>query len=224
MTEHYGSEQYGSARVARLGEIDAIPIGHGIFHPVRRALGVRAFGVNAYSARAAGDPLIEPHDETGSGAGGHEELYLVVTGRATFTVDDKAIDVVPGTLVFVPAGVRREAVAAEPETTVLVVGGPADRPLPVSAFEYWYVAEGPYRDGDYARAIELASEGFAEWPDHPVIHFQLACYHALAGDREGALDHLERSCTGDPRAKAWARDDHDFDAIRDEPRFRAAVG
>jgi quercetin dioxygenase-like cupin family protein len=73
---------------------------------------------------------------------------LVLTGRATFTVADEAIDVAPGTLVYVPVGVRREAVAAERETTVLVVGGPADRPLPVSAFEYWYVAEGPYRDGD----------------------------------------------------------------------------
>jgi hypothetical protein len=48
-----------------------------------------------------------------------------------------------------------------------------------------------------------------------VIHFQLACYHALAGDPEAALDPLERACAGDPRAKTWARDDHDFDSIRD---------
>ena len=56
-----------------------------------------------------------------------------------------------------------------------------------------------------------------------MIHFQLACYHALAGEREASLDHLERSCAGDPRAKSWARDDHDFDSIRDEPRFQATV-
>jgi mannose-6-phosphate isomerase-like protein (cupin superfamily) len=217
------TQQHGSARLARLSEIDAIPLAHGIFRPVRRTLGVRSFGVNAYSARSAGDALIEPHDETGSGAGAHEELYLVVAGRATFTVDGEEIDLPPQRFLFVPVGVKRGAVAAEPETTVLVVGGPAGRPLPVSPFEYWYVAEAPYREGDYARAIELASEGFEQWPGHPTIHFQLACYHALAGERDAALDHFEQACTGDPRAKAWAREDHDLDSIRDDPRFNEAV-
>src|SRR5690349_10407115 len=66
-----------AARAVRLDELEAIDVAGVVFHPLRRRLGVRSFGINAYSARAAGDHVIEPHDETGAGAGGHEELYLV---------------------------------------------------------------------------------------------------------------------------------------------------
>jgi tetratricopeptide (TPR) repeat protein len=113
--------------------------------------------------------------------------------------------------------------ACSADTVAVVVGGPADRPLPVSAFEYWFAAEQPFRDGDYRRAIEIAAEGFEHWPDHPMIHYQLACYHALAGDRDEALTHLERAAERDPRAKEWARDDRDLDPIRDDARFAAAI-
>ena len=212
------------ARVARLDEVDAIEVAGGLFRPLRRALGVRAFGVNAYTARAAGDQLIERHDETGSGSGRQEEMYVVLSGRATFTVGDDEIDAPAGTVVFVPdPETMRSAVATEPDTTALVVGGPADRPLHVSPFEYWFVAEEPNRRGDYRRAIEIASEGLEEWPDHPRIHYHLACYHALAGDRDEALAHLESACKGDSRLAEWAREDEDFDSIRDDARFKAAV-
>lgn len=213
-----------SVRVARLHEIAPIAVAGGLFHPVRRSLGVRAFGINAYTARAAGDQLIEEHDETGVGSGHHEELYFVVAGRARFTVDGQDVDAPAGTLVFVPdVSARRSAVAVEADTTALVVGGPADRPLPVSPFEYYFVAEAPYVAGDYTRAIEIVSEGLETWPDHPVIHYQLACYHALAGNRDDALDHLRRAVAADPRLKQSARSDRDFEAVRADPRFRQVV-
>ena len=53
---------------------------------LRRDLDVGAFGVNAYGADA-GKRVIEEHDELGTAAGKHEELYVVVSGRATFIVD-----------------------------------------------------------------------------------------------------------------------------------------
>lgn len=211
-------------RVARIDEVEPVAVAGGLYHPLRRALGVRAFGINAYSARAAGDQLIETHDETGAGSGGQEEAYVVVSGRATFTVGDHEIDAPAGTVVFVPdLKVKRSAVAAEPDTVALVVGGPADRPLPVSPFEYWFVAEGPYQEGDYGRAIEIASEGLEQWPDHGHLHYQLACYHALDGNAQAALEHLTRACTADARAKEWARGDRDLDSIRDDPRFEQAL-
>lgn len=214
------TDAHGSARVASLSEIEPIPVAGGLYHPVRRTLGVRAFGINAYTARAAGEQVIEPRDETGTGSGGQEELYLVLSGRATFSVAGQEHDAPAGTLVFVPdVRAKRSAVASEDGTVVLVVGGPADRPLPVSPFEYWFVAEGPYRRHDFRQAVKIATEGLAEWPDHPVIHFQLACYEARDGQREEALRHLAIACAGDPRAKEWARTDSDFDAIRDEPAF-----
>ncbi len=66
-------------------DLDAIPVAGVIWRPLRRRLGITAFGINAYAAEKVGRHVIEEHDETGSGAGGHEEAYVVVRGRATFT-------------------------------------------------------------------------------------------------------------------------------------------
>ncbi len=217
-------QQHGSARVTRVSESGAIAVAGGLYQPIRHTLDVRAFGVNAYFARAAGDQLIEPHDETGSGAGGHAELYVVMSGRALFRADGDEIDAPAGTLVFVPdPASKRQATASESGTSVLVIGGPADRELPVSPFEFWFRAEEPYNAGDYARAIEIVSSGLELWPEHPTMLYQLACYHALAGDREQALDHFERACATSAEPREWQQGDHDLDAIRDDARFAAAI-
>jgi tetratricopeptide (TPR) repeat protein len=170
----------------------------------------------------AGEQLIERHDETGAGSGGHEEAYIVVSGHARFTVDERQIDAPAGTIVFVPdVGSCRSAVALASDTTAIVVGAPADHPLPVSPFEYWFVAEEPYKRGDYHAAIEIVSEGLEQWPDHRDLHYQLACYHALAGENDRALAHLERAAAADESVREWAAADEDFSTIRSEPRFGA---
>jgi len=144
----------------------------------------------------------------------------VLAGRARFTVGGEDIEAPTGTLVFVAdIDAERSAVAREPETTVLVVGGPAGAPLPTSPFEYWFAAEPAYRAGEYDRAIEIVSEGLREWPDHGSIHYQLACYNALAGHRAEALDHLRTAVANEPEAASWAASDADLDSIRADPRF-----
>ncbi len=91
--------------------------------PLRHALGVRAFGLNAFRARAAGHELIEPHDEADDDGEGHEELYVVVRGRARFTVDGDSRSVPAGTVVFVrDPRLERYATAEEPDTLVIAVG------------------------------------------------------------------------------------------------------
>ena len=107
--------------VAHLDELDCIPVMQGLeWRPIRRRFGIGAFGVNAYRAEEAGGRVISPHTEL---MAKHEELYVVVEGHATFTVDDEEVDAPAGTLVFVadPA-THRGAVAKEAVTTVLVVG------------------------------------------------------------------------------------------------------
>ena len=210
----------GAARVVRIDQLEQIEVAGGIFQPIRRRLGVRSFGINAYTGREAGDQVIERHNETGVGAGRHEELYLVLAGRAEFTVAGEVIDAPVGTLVFVPdVASERSAVARAEGTTVLVIGAPADAPLPTSPFEYWFAAEPAYRAGDYDRAVEMVSQGLAEWPGHPVINYQLACYHALAGRRERALEHLARAVEREPKVVGWAEGDADLDSIRTDPAF-----
>ena len=78
----------------------------------------------AWTAAEAGKDVISEHDEVGPRARRHEELYLVVKGRATFTVDGESVDAPAGTFVFVhdPAA-KRKAVAEESETTIVVAGG-----------------------------------------------------------------------------------------------------
>jgi tetratricopeptide (TPR) repeat protein len=207
------------ASAVRLDDLERIPMEELTWRPVRRPLGVTAFGINGYSADA-GIQVIERHNELGTGAGRHEELYLVTSGRATFTVDGERIEAPAGTLVFVPdPASRREAVSEEDGTFVLVMGGKEGAALPVSPFEYWYAAQGPYHRGDYDEAIAVVSEGFADYPDHPSMHYQLACFHALAGRREPAIEHLRKAYDGDPRTREWASGDPDLESVRDAPEL-----
>jgi uncharacterized protein YjlB len=210
------------ARAVHLDQLEPITVGGGRWLPVRHALGVTGVGVAGWVAPAAGDELVEDHDERSSGAGGHEELYLVVRGRAVFTLDGDELDAPEGTLVLVPVGVRRHAIAREAGTLVLVVGARPGAALPVSPFEHWYLAQAPLQRGDPAEAARVAARGLPDWPDHPRLHYELACYQALAGERERALEHLAVAVAGDPRTRGWAAEDPDFDGLRDDPAFPAA--
>jgi len=209
-------------RVAHLDDLDRIEVAGGQYRPIRRRLGVRAFGINAYTAAKAGDQVVEHHHE-GEGSGRQEELYMVVAGHAEFTVAGETIDAPAGTMVFIPdLTAKRGAVARSDDTTVVVIGGPADRPIPTSPFEYWFAAEAPYSEGDYDRAVAVASEGLAEWPESGQLNYQLACFHALAGRREKALKHLATAVASEPKAAEWASGDSDLDSIRDDPAFPRA--
>jgi hypothetical protein len=188
--------------------------------PVRIPLGIEAFGVNAYAAREAGGRVIEEHDELGAGAGGHEELYVVLAGRALFTLDGEERDAPAGTLVFVrdPA-VRRGAVAREPETTVLVVGGTRGRAFEPSPWESWLEALPAYRARDFGAAGAILARWLERHPDNPSVLYNLACCEALTGRREEALAHLARAAEGDERVAGWAAGDEDLESLRDDPAF-----
>jgi len=108
---------------ALLSDLPTLPDGEAAWAPVRRALDIAAFGVNAFTAAQSGSIVIEDHDESDSR---HEELYVVLAGRAEFTIDGDTFDAPAGTLVAVrdPA-LRRVAHARQDQTTVLAVGGVA---------------------------------------------------------------------------------------------------
>lgn len=199
-----------------IDDAERIP-GHGfLWRPLRKQLGTSAFGVNGYTADAGGE-VIEDHDELSAGAAGHEELYLVIQGAATFTVDGEEVAAPQGTMVVVPPGTRRGATATEDGTTVLVIGGVPGAAGPRTPFEYWYEAEPHYRAKDYAKAVEVASKGLEDWPDHPSLRYQLACYEALQGHREEAIRHLEIAYANNPATREWAAGDEDLASVRDDP-------
>jgi len=110
--------------VKRLDEIPLVPEDEPddpLWYPLQHHFGFTAFGVNVYTAPEAEGPLIGDHDEAESE---QEELYLVTAGSARFTIDGQETVVPAGSVVAItdPA-VRRTAVADEPGTTLVVVGG-----------------------------------------------------------------------------------------------------
>jgi hypothetical protein len=176
-------------KTLRLDDVDGIPVfGTLVWKPVRKTLGVTAFGINAYSAAKAGDEVVEEHDEK---ALGHEEIYAVVRGHATFTVDGEEVDAPAGTLVYLddPAQVR-QAIAKEAGTTVLAIGG-VPGTHEISPWEYFFPALPAIAAGDYDTARRILEESLREL-DHSAIHYHLARVEALAGNDGAARSELAK--------------------------------
>jgi tetratricopeptide (TPR) repeat protein len=215
-----------SVHLTSLDELDSIPVGdHGLrWRPVRRRLGIAGFGVNAWTAEEAGREVVEHHDETGTGAGKHEELYIVVRGRARFQLDDEEFDAPVGTCVFVrDRTVRRGAYAEEGGTTVLAMGGKPGEAFEVSPWESYFAAIPFIAAGDYDGAAALIRPELERNPDNPSVLYNLACAESLGGRADEALQHLARAVELNPKTAEWAQEDEDFDAIREDPRFASAV-
>jgi hypothetical protein len=212
------------ARPFAVSSLDAIPAVRSSsafdIKPIRIHFGIESFGVNAYEADEEGGHVIEEHDELGSGAGRHEELYLIARGHAVFTVGGEEVDAPEGTLVFVrdPA-VRRGAVAGEAGTTVLVIGGAVGQAFQPSPWEGWLAASRHLENGEPEKGIDVFEETLGRYPGNPNVLYNLACFESLAGRKEKALDHLAQAVEQDARMREWAQTDSDFDAIRDDPRF-----
>ncbi len=128
------AEEQRRYRATHLLEIQplASDLVEGEWRPVRYHFGISAFGCNAYRARADGEVIVEDHVE---GEDGDEELYVVLEGRARFTLDGEDLETRPGTLVYCPPAAARKAVALEPGTTVLAVGGTPGQAFQVSRWE-----------------------------------------------------------------------------------------
>jgi tetratricopeptide (TPR) repeat protein len=205
----------------RLEEIPVLDDGRAPWRPVRHHFGARAFGVNAFFGREAGDLVVNEHDEAGSG---DEELYVVVAGHATFTVDGVEVDAPAGTLVFVEPSSTRTATAAEANTTVLVLGAQPGIAYIPGGWELWAPAGPLFEAGEYELAIELITPIAERHPEYPVPLYNLACCEALASRHDDALEHLRRAIEIDERFRSYAVNDTDLDALRDNPRFADLVG
>jgi quercetin dioxygenase-like cupin family protein len=213
-----------SYEIAHLEKIDELTDGRCPFRPVRHHFGISSFGANVWTGRAAGDRIINEHDE----AGEHEELYLVLGGRAVFELDGERRDAPAGTLVFVEPGVKRTAFAEEADTSVLALGGTPGEAYVASGFEVWAPLTPLYTAGQYAEAADRGREVVEAHPEYPAPLYNLACCESLAGRSADAIKHLrqafERSGERSGDAREWAKTDSDFDPIRDEPEFKELVG
>jgi hypothetical protein len=211
----------GNYKVARLDEIEALDDGRVPMQPVRHHLGITAFGTNGFTAREAGDRLINEHDESDENDR-HEELYVVVAGHARFEIGGETVDAPQGTLVFVPPDETRTAFAEEAGTSLLAVGAAAGQAYEPGGWEIWSPLNPLYQAGDYAGVADQGREAI-EASGYPMPMYNLACCEALAGRTEDAMEHLRRAIERRPQLKELARKDSDLDAIREEPGFAELV-
>jgi tetratricopeptide (TPR) repeat protein len=205
---------YETTRIADLERADG-------WSPILLSLDVRGFGINAWTAREADGSVIPEHHERPTG---HEELYLVTAGHATFTVEGEQVDAPAGTIVFVrDPTATRGAVAREPGTTILSVGakpGEAYRPLA------WEVNRDVFAlldGGQHAEAKRMLNEALDRYDDRGGLFYNLACAEAQLGETDAALEHLCAAFGERPSLADNAREDADLNPLRDDPRFAEIV-
>ena len=209
--------------VAHLDEIEEVTDGREPWRPVRHHFGITSFGINAWTARNAGDRIINEHDEA-EDEDQQEELYLVQRGRATFELDGERVDAPAGTFVLARPGVKRTAFAEEPGTTIIAIGGTPGQAYEVSGWEIWGPLHLLYQAGNYAEAADRGLELVEAHPEYSALLYNVACCESLAGRTEDAIEHLRLAIERSEQGRSLAARDSDFDPIRDEPAFKELVG
>ncbi len=185
--------------------------------PIRRHLGIQSFGINGWSGHAVGDVVIPAHDEVPSA---HEEVYVVMSGRATFTIDGDELDAPAGAVVYVrDPSVRRGAVAALADTTVLAAGGEPGAAFVPRSWESSHDAIELIEAGRLEDARAVLTETLERDPRDPFLLFNLACVEALLGEPDPALEHLRAALAERPALGQPAREDPDLESLRGDPRF-----
>ncbi len=187
--------------------------------PVRYTLGFRAAGTSAWAADTGGQ-LIPPHTEDA----GSEEMYVVVRGRAKFTVGEEKADVPAGAVICGPPGGvphgggrrgrngragRRGKDRARPSTVASRVGGQRRRRRtatrrPRRGRPRWYY-------GRRRGATQLVGDGLR-------LRAAGRCSRTIRTRRSGVSVSARRA---EPRrgAPVHTEGDSDLDPLRDDPHF-----
>ena len=124
----------------------------------------------------------------------------------------------------------------------LVAGGPADVadrarvhlracigrmgtkfPAPRTAGDYHVLGVAELNVRALDRAVEHLAKAQKLEPKREEIRYALAAAHALRGDREAALEHLQAAITLRPQNRYQARHDADFQPLAGDPHFLSLV-
>ena len=213
-----------SGSITRIDDLERYPIEgqDGLtWRPVRRHFDIQAFGVNAYTAEKAGQRVVEEHREEN----GHEELYVVVAGRALFMLDGEEHDAPAGSLVHCPPSTLRGAIAAEPGTTVLGIGAKPGEVFKPSGWEWTFAGMSLLNQGDEQAARREFEAGLDAYPDEWQGYYNMACAEARLGNRDEALTQLRHAAEiNQSVVSKYAPDDEDFASLKYDPDFLAIAG
>lgn len=96
-------------------------------------------------------------------------------------------------------------------------------PTPKTADEWVYAATVAQNSGDEPTALKHLQRALTEDPRHDHAHYLMAVAMAQRGDPATALDHLRRAVALNPENRSRARQDSDFDLVREDPGFKTAL-
>lgn len=205
--------------IVDLNELEAFPYhqrGGQKLLPIQRITNFQPAGMNGWIGDP-GEPLVPEHAEDSD----NEELYVVVQGRATFTVDGNSFDAPAGTLVHALPGELRSAKSEEPSTIIAAIGATIGQPFDNPGWTSFVVADALRREGRLDEARVAVAEMLALHPNAWHAPYNAACFESLAGNADAAFDHLRRAKKMDPEGvKPYLAEDADLDSIRDDPRFQ----
>ena len=194
----------------------AIPL-----RPVRHHLGITAFGINSWTAKTR--EIASSTSTTRPTTGARSSTSWCRGAPCSSSTERQRRPA--GTFVFVPPGVMRTAFAEEPGTTILAVGGIPGRHTSRTAGR-----SGPaYRRSTRRRNTPPWPTAGRELVEaNPPVPGALLQPRLLREPR-GPDGRCDRATSGRrPKAvrrfREYAKDDSDFDPIRDEPAFKELVG
>ena len=122
-------------RKVSLSEVPVYEIPYGRWQRLNEPLGIRAFGISAV-AMEPGDGADMTHDEADCG---HQEVYVVISGRAAFQLGDEQVEAGPGDVVSVPEPAEtRNYWALEPGTRIVCIGA---EPVKEHPYGEWIAEE-----------------------------------------------------------------------------------
>jgi tetratricopeptide (TPR) repeat protein len=204
--------------VAHLDEMEELADAGCLYRPVRLQLGITAFGATAWTARRAGDLIINEHDPGDPTS--DQELFLVMRGHAVFELNGDRLDAPTGTFVFAAPGTTRRAYAQEAGTAILLIEGTPGKGYEPRGWELWAPLAPMYGAGRYAEVADALRAAVEAHPHYGLLFYNLACCESLTGRPTEALDHLRRAIDLAEEFRENAKADADLDPIRDQPIFR----
>ncbi len=109
---------------------------------------------------------------------------------------------------------------------VRICRGMADRnkaPQPKKPEDFFYFGVIKANEADYDEAVKFLDRALQASPKDEKIHYVLASTLALKGDRQEALKYLREAIELNTTNRIYARNDPDFEPLRDEEDFQNLV-
>jgi len=77
--------------------------------------------------------------------------------------------------------------------------------------------------GEMDKGLKMAEEALVRGEDEPLVLYNIACFFALRGDADRALELLGNAISRGWGDRAWLETDSDLDSLRNDQRFRALL-